>query len=106
MPGIRMALISGKKENEMTKTELVEKLAQETGLTKVAAKKVVEAIFAQITKTLKKESRFPLHEIGVFTVVKRAKRQGRNPRTGEPVTIKAHKAVRFRPAKALKDAVR
>jgi len=54
---------------------------------------------------LKKEGRFALAGLGTFEVVKRAKRKGRNPRTGEPVTIKAHKAVRFRPSKTLKDAV-
>jgi len=43
--------------------------------------------------------------LGVFEVVKRAKRKGRNPRTGEEVTVKAHKAVRFRPAKAVKEYV-
>jgi len=89
----------------MTKTELVDQLAKETGLTKTSAQKVLEAILAQTTKTLKKEGRFVLAGLGAFVVVKRAKRKGRNPRTGEPVTIKACKAVRFRPAKVLKDAV-
>ena len=89
----------------MTKTELIDQLAKETGLTKASAKQAVEAITALTAKTLKKESRFTIAGLGVFEVVKRARRKGRNPRTGEPVTIKAHKAVRFRPAKALKDAV-
>jgi len=89
----------------MTKTELVDKLAQETGLTKTQAKEVIESFIAQTTKTLKKAGRVALAGLGVFTVVKRAKRTGRNPRTGEAVTIKAQKAVRFRPAKSLKDAV-
>ena len=89
----------------MTKTELVDNLAQETGLTKALAKQVIETIITQTTKTLKKEGRFALAGLGTFEVVKRAKRAARNPRTGEPVTIKAHKAVRFRPAKALKDVV-
>jgi len=89
----------------MTKAEFVEKLAQETGLTKTLAKEVLEAFLAQSTKTLKKVGRFALSGLGTFTVVKRARRTGRNPRTGEAVTIKAHKAIRFRPAKSLKDAV-
>jgi DNA-binding protein HU-beta len=54
---------------------------------------------------LKKVGRVDLSGLGTFEVVKRAKRTGRNPQTGESVTIKAHKAVRFRLAKALKDAV-
>jgi len=89
----------------MTKNELVDNLAKETGLTKALAKQVIETIIVQTTKTLKKEGRFALAGLGTFEVVKRAKRTARNPRTGEPVIIKAHKAVRFRPAKALKDAV-
>ena len=89
----------------MTKTELVAHLAKETGLTKTSAQKALEAILAQTTKTLKKEGRFALAGLGAFIVVKRAKRQGRNPHTGQPVTIKAHKAVRFRPSKILKDAL-
>jgi len=89
----------------MTKAEFVEKLAHETGLTKTQAKEVLESFIAQTTKTLKKVGRVAMSGLGVFTVVKRAKRTGRNPRTGDAVTIKAHKAVRFRPAKALKDAV-
>jgi len=89
----------------MTKAEFVDKLAHDTGLTKAQAKQVLESFSAQTTKTLKKAGRCALSGLGVFTVVKRARRTGRNPQTGEPVTIKAHKAVRFRPAKALKDAV-
>jgi len=89
----------------MTKTEMVDQLAKETGLSKTQAKQAVEAIITLTAKSLKKENRFALAGLGIFEVVKRAKRKGRNPRTGEPVTIKAHKAVRFRPAKALKDIV-
>ena len=89
----------------MNKTELVANLAKETELSKTVAKQVVESILAQTTKTLKKTGRFVLAGLGTFEVVKRAKRTARNPRTGEPVTIKAHKAVRFKPSKTLKDAV-
>jgi len=62
----------------MTKAEFVEKLAQETGLTKTQAKEVLESFTAQTTKTLKKVGRVALSGLGVFTVVKRAKRTGRN----------------------------
>ena len=89
----------------MTKTEMVDNLAKATGLTKTVAKQVIETILTQTTKTLKKEGRFAMAGLGTFTVVKRAKRTARNPRTGEPVIIKAHKAVKFKPAKVLKDAV-
>jgi DNA-binding protein HU-beta len=90
----------------MTKTELVAQVAKETGLTKTQAQKVIASILGQATKILKKEGRFALADLGIFVVVKRAKREARNPRTGKPVTIKAHKAVKFKPAKILKDAVK
>jgi DNA-binding protein HU-beta len=89
----------------MTKTELIAQLAKETGLTNVLAKTVLETYLAQTIKTLKKAGRFALAGLGTFEVVKRAKRNARNPRTGEPVVIKAHKAVKFKAAKVLKDAV-
>jgi DNA-binding protein HU-beta len=89
----------------MTKTELVAALAKETGLAQKQAQQVLETFLANTVKTLKKEGRFALSGLGAFEVVKRAKRKGRNPRTGEPVNIKAHKAVKFKPAKALKDAI-
>ena len=89
----------------MTKAELIAQVAAETGMTKVTSQQVLDTLVTAVTKTLKKEGRFALAGVGVFTVAKRAKRKGRNPRTGEPVTIKAHKAVKFKAAKALKDTV-
>jgi len=89
----------------MTKTELIAQIAKEAEITLAQAKGVLEAIIEAATKALKREGRFALAGLGVFEVVKRARRAGRNPRTGEPVTIKAHKAVKFRPAKAVKEYV-
>ena len=89
----------------MTKTELITLIAKEAEITKVQAKNALEAITGTTLKKLKKEGRFVLSGLGVFEVVKRARRKGRNPRTGEPLTIKAHKAVKFRPAQAVKDFV-
>ncbi|MDR1044196.1 MAG: HU family DNA-binding protein [Candidatus Adiutrix sp.] len=89
----------------MTKAELIAQVAEETGLTKAASKGAVETVVGNIIKTLKKEGRFAYYGLGVFEVVKRKKRKGRNPRTNEPVIIKAHKAVRFKAAKSLKEAV-
>ena len=94
-----------KEKIDMTKTELIANVAKETGLTKAASKEAVETILSQITKTLKKEGRFAFFGLGVFEVVKRKKRMARNPRTNEPVQIKAHKAVKFKAAKALKDFI-
>ena len=89
----------------MKKSEQVALLSKETGITKVLAKEMIEILFAQMTKVLKKEGRLPLAGFGTFEIVKRAKRKGRNPRTGEAVTIKARKVVKFRPSKILKDKV-
>ena len=89
----------------MTKSELIAQVAKETGSSKVDAKKALESILSHLTKTLKKDGRIAFFGLGIFEVVKRKKRQGRNPRTNEPVTIKAHKAVRFKAAKTLKEAI-
>lgn len=89
----------------MTKAELIANVSAETGLTKVGAQQVIDALINAATKTLKKEGRFALHGLGVFEVVKRNKRKGRNPRTGEVVTIKARKAIKFKTAKSLKDTI-
>ncbi|MDR1921950.1 MAG: HU family DNA-binding protein [Candidatus Adiutrix sp.] len=89
----------------MTKSELIAHVAGETGLTKAASKEVVDAIILQITKTLKKEGRFAMFGLGVFEVVKRKKRIARNPRTKEPAVVKAHKAIKFKVAKSLKDSL-
>jgi DNA-binding protein HU-beta len=89
----------------MTKTELIDLIAAKAKITKVQAKTAYETIIESAAKGLKKDSRFVLNGLGAFSVVKRAKRQGRNPRTGEAVTIKARKAVTFKAAKAVKDFV-
>ncbi|MDR2140648.1 MAG: HU family DNA-binding protein [Deltaproteobacteria bacterium] len=89
----------------MTKAELTSIIAQETGLTKADAQKAVTSLVSTVLKTLKKEGRLALYGLGVFETVKRPKRRGRNPRTGEPLTIKAHKAIKFKPAKQLKESL-
>ncbi|MDR1084357.1 MAG: HU family DNA-binding protein [Deltaproteobacteria bacterium] len=89
----------------MTKAELISQIALDTGLTKADTQKAVSSLISAVIKTLKKDGRLPLYGLGVFEVVKRPKRKGRNPRTGEPLTVKAHKAVKFKAAKQVKDAV-
>jgi DNA-binding protein HU-beta len=89
----------------MTKTDLITLMAAKAKITKAQAKTAFETIIEASAKGLKKDGRFVLAGLGAFSVVKRAKRQGRNPRTGEPVTIKARKAVTFKAAKAVKDYV-
>ena len=89
----------------MTKSELIGLVANETGLSKVNVEKVLGEIITTLVTSLKSEPRFPLYGLGVFEVVKRPKRKGRNPRTGEPIIIKARKMVRFRASKSFKDAI-
>lgn len=89
----------------MTKAELIAQVAEETGLTKAASKEVLDSIVGQLVKILKKEGRFAMFGLGIFEVVKRKKRMARNPRTKEPAVVKAHKAVKFKAAKSLKETV-
>ena len=89
----------------MKKVELVEAVAEETGLTKADATKAIDATFKAITNALANGDKVPLVGFGTFDVSKRAAREGRNPRTGETVTIAARNAVTFKAGSALKDAV-
>lgn len=89
----------------MTKNELIAEVAGKTQMTKIAAASVVEATFDAITSTLKRGGEVKIMGFGNFRVVKRAAREGRDPRTGAPVKIKASKRPRFAPGKGLKDAV-
>ena len=89
----------------MKKVELVEAVATATGLTKADSTRAIDATFAAITKALAKGDKVPLVGFGTFGVSKRAAREGRNPRTGEKVTIASRKAITFKAGSALKDAV-
>jgi DNA-binding protein HU-beta len=89
----------------MTKSELIAEVAEKTQLNKALVQKILECIISSIIDSLKVDPRLPLYGLGTFEVIKRSKRKGRNPRTGEPLTVKAHKAIKFKPAKAFKDAV-
>ena len=89
----------------MTKNELISAVADSAKLTKTSAATAVDATFDIITGALKRGDEVKLIGFGSFTVVKRAAREGRNPRTGEPVQIKASKAPKFSAGKGLKEAV-
>ncbi len=90
----------------MTKAELITAIANDAGITKVAAAKALGSYIETVTKELKKNGKFGLVGFGSFTVVKRKARKGRNPQTGEEIKIKARKAVRFKPGMALTDKVK
>ncbi len=89
----------------MNKTELIEAIAAEADLSKAAAGRALEAAMEAVIKALKKGDMVTLVGFGSFYVGKRAARTGRNPRTGESITIKAAKIPKFRAGKALKDGV-
>ncbi len=86
----------------MTKAVLADVIRDETGCTAAQAKNAVDGIVNLIAKSLKGDGKFGLVGFGTFNVSKRGKRKGRNPRTGEPVTIKASKSVRFKASPRLK----
>ena len=89
----------------MNKTELIDHIAGSADISKAAAARAVDALIAAVKTTLKKNGTVTLVGFGTFAVGKRAARTGRNPRTGAAIKIKAAKVPKFRPGKALKDAV-
>jgi DNA-binding protein HU-beta len=89
----------------MNKSELVQKVAETADIQKTVAAKAVDAIIESIKDSLKEGDTVTLIGFGTFTVRERAARTGRNPRTGDPIDIKAAKVPVFKPGKALKDAV-
>ena len=89
----------------MNKTQLVEAVSADSGLTKADASRAIESFVSTVGKTLKKGDEVVITGFGKFSVVKRAARQGVNPRTGEKVKIKASKAPKFTPGAGLKQTV-
>ena len=90
----------------MTKAELVDIMAKDAKISKVAAANALNSFMANITKALKKkDGKVTLVGFGTFAKVRRKARKGRNPQTGEPIKIKACNVVKFRAGKKLKDAV-
>ncbi|MBP3774905.1 MAG: HU family DNA-binding protein [Bacteroidaceae bacterium] len=85
----------------MNKTQLVDAIAQGSGLSKASSKKALEATIAAVTKALKKDDKIALVGFGTFAVVKRAARNGVNPATGKAIKIKAKKVVKFKPSSTL-----
>ncbi|MGN0232928.1 MAG: HU family DNA-binding protein [Bacteroidaceae bacterium] len=80
----------------MNKTELIAKVAETAGLSKVDAKKAVEATLGAITAAVKSEDKVTLIGFGTFSVATRAAHQGVNPATGASITIPEKKVVKFK----------
>ena len=90
----------------MTRTELIEAIAQETGSERQQAKAFLEGFTRIIEREMKNEGDVPLAGLGKFKVVKRQARTGRNPMTGESIQIPAKTVVKFTVAKVLKDSIK
>lgn len=89
----------------MNRTELVAAIAEQTELSKKDAEKALKAFTEVVAAELKKGEKIQLVGFGTFEVSERAAREGRNPQTGETMSIKASKTPKFKPGKALKDTV-
>ncbi len=89
----------------MNKTELIAEIAKKTELSKKDAEKALKAFVETVGAQLKKGEKVQLVGFGTFEVAKRSAREGRNPRTGATMKIKATKAPKFKAGKALKDAI-
>lgn len=89
----------------MNKTELVAAIAEKTELSRKDAEKALKAFTDVVAEELKKGEKIQLVGFGTFEVSERAAREGRNPATGEAMTIKASKAPKFKAGKALKDLI-
>jgi DNA-binding protein HU-beta len=87
----------------MNNTDLAEKLATETGVTKADARKTVDVVFAAIADAAATGEEISLNAFGKFKIKDTPARDGRNPATGETIKIAASKKLTFAPAKAIKD---
>jgi len=90
----------------MTKTELIRKIASNTRLTRAESSKALDVTLNAIKVSLKKRQKVILVEFGTFSVLERKARNGRNPRTGEVMTIAQSTTPKFTAGKALKDALK
>ncbi len=89
----------------VNKAELIDAVAEGADISKAAATRAVDTFVETVTNTLKNGDQVTLVGFGTFSVRPRAARQGRNPRTGEPISIPASNNPAFKAGKALKDAV-
>jgi DNA-binding protein HU-beta len=91
----------------MTKAEIVNRMAEDAGITKKAASAALNALIGVIHESLKKkDGKIRIAELGTFKVIKKKARTGVNPQTRQKIKIPASKAPRFAPAQALRDAVK
>lgn len=89
----------------MNKDDLIAAVADDAGLTKADAARVIGSVFETIASNLSRNDEVRVTGFGTFVVSKRAAREGRNPRTGEKIRIPASNQAKFKAGKALKDAI-
>ncbi|AKA36136.1 MAG: HU family DNA-binding protein [Muricauda sp.] len=89
----------------MNKTELIDAMAADAGITKAAAKKALESFLGNVEKSLKKGDRVSLVGFGSWSVSRRNAREGRNPQTGQTIKIAAKNVVKFKAGAELSNAV-
>lgn len=90
----------------MTKADLIEEMAEGAGISRTAAGRALDAMLEAVMDSLKAGNRVSVVGFGTFSVASRRARNGRNPRTGEAISIKASRAPKFTPGRAFKEAVR
>jgi DNA-binding protein HU-beta len=89
----------------MNKTELIDRVAKESDLSKSAAEQVVNSVFSAVAEAMKMGDKVTLVGFGTFSVSERAAREGRNPQTGEKITIPAKKVVKFKLGSKLESVI-
>lgn len=89
----------------MNKAELIDKIADDAGITKAAAGRAIESLIEGVTHSLKRGERTTLVGFGTFSVSHRSARKGRNPQTGATIDIPAKNVVRFRAGKELEETL-
>jgi DNA-binding protein HU-beta len=94
-------LTDREEETPVIKLDIINEVVKKTGITKTKAEQAVETVFESLKSALGRGQRIELRKFGVFSVKPRKTGIGRNPRTGEEVSIPPGKAVRFKPGKEL-----
>lgn len=93
------------KGNLMTKADIVEKIQTETGLSKKESAEMMETVFSIIKTNLESGENLKVSGFGSFIVKQKADRRGRNPQTGEAITIQARRILTFKPSSLLRQAL-
>ena len=89
----------------MTKADIVERIYERLGLTKNESAELLETVFSIMKSTLERGDNLKIAGFGTFEVKQKRDRRGRNPQTGEPITIKARRILSFRPSTILKSRI-